>query len=253
MQDPYIEKNRGFITSSKLKEFMRCQKCYKWKYEDELPDPTAEFEDKDHFVIGQALDDRITHGDDYYAQKYAVVAKRLGKTENKVEITNSIADMVGQLALEYRLNSLFPQVPKKKVITFEYSGLKLRAELDDFLPDQQLIADIKTCANLTTFNPEYYILQMSFYQWLVEETEGLKCEAQLNVVDKYKYFARSRAYRYTRGTLESYRGNILMALEELKLAKASGIYKSAESENVLLTCPFYGKDGHGRPTTPIIY
>lgn len=249
----YIEKNRGFMTSSKLKEFLRCAQCYYWKYEAEVPDPLAEFEDKDHFVIGQGLDDLLTHNKEYYNEKYAVVARRMGKTEDKVEITKGTDEKIKMLEKEFRANQLFRQYPIKKELIFAYAGITFKAELDDYDAAKQLIVDVKTCANLITFKPEFYTFQMSFYQWALEEVEGVKCEALLEVVDKYTYFSRSRAYLFTRGTLETHRGEILQAIEKYKECKETGLWLSTASDEELLTCPYYGHEGHGRQTKPIIY
>lgn len=252
MSDNYIEKNRGFITSSKIKEFMRCQKCYYYKYVAEIPDPTEQFAEKDHFLIGQALDDLITHGEEHFKANYETVARRT-KESDKIQLTNTHTRTINALAKEFKENSMFTQNPKKLALEIDFEGFKLRGELDDFDKDKQLIKDIKTCANITTFNPDFYLIQMSFYQWLVEEKFGIKCDALLEVVDKYTYFSRSRAILYTKQTLEAHRGVILQALEQMKLAHDTGIYASAESQNVLYTCPYYGYEGHGRPTEPLIY
>ncbi len=297
MSNPYLEKNRGFLTSSKLKEFLRCAKCYYWKYELELPDPLAEFEEKDYFVIGQAVDDRLTHGEEYYKNKYMVVDRRmdyeeakkdaeakiekglgmlnkdgsqsatgfkmvneaeeklelLEKVKDKVQLTPAFAEQVEMIVNEFRANPIFYQKPTKKILQFEYAQVKFRCELDDFNTEKSLIVDLKTCANLMTFNPEFYTFQMSFYSWALEEVEGLKYEALLEVLDKYKYFSRSRGYLFTRGTLEANRGQILAAIEKYKEAKDLGLWVSDASDNMLLTCPYYGHEGHGRPTQPLIF
>lgn len=254
MSNDYLTKNRGFITSSKIKEFLRCQKCYRYKYIDEIPDPTesGEFYDKDHFLIGQALDDRLTHGEKEYKKMYETVSKR-SKDAKKIQLTNAHSRTVDALTKEFLASSLFCHEPKKHIIETEYAGLKLRAELDDIELEKQVIRDVKSCANIAKFNPDFYLLQMSFYQWLVEETEGIKCDAMLEVVDKYKYFSRSKAVLYSKYSLESYRGRILQALEDIKLAHESGIYANAESQIILYSCPYYGYLGHGRPTEPMYY
>lgn len=248
MSQNYVEKNRGYITSSKLKEFMRCPKCYYFKYVAEVPDPTEseKFFDKDAFLIGQALDDLLTHGEDKYAELYEVVARR-SKASEKIQLTNTHARTIGALHREFMAVEHFNKCPHKKVLTWEYSGFKFRAELDDIDEAGRMIRDIKTCASVTTFDPNYYTLQMSFYQWALEELTGEKYEAMLEIVDKYKYFARSKTVIYTKSTLEGYRGRILQALEELKACEQSSLYPSAESQEILYTCPYYGYKGHGRP------
>lgn len=250
MKDTYIEKNRNFITSSKIKEFMRCQRCYELKYELEVPDPTDAFREKDYFLIGQAVDDLATFGGEEFEKKYEEVARR-SKKSDKIQLTGAQYAQVERLWDEFRSQPLYNSKPVKKIIEWEFSGLKLRAELDDFDKEKRQIRDIKTCANVSTFNPESYLLQMSFYQWLIEETAGIKCEAMLEVVDKYTYFSRSKPILYTKGTLDAHRGVILEALEDMKLAKEAGWYSPATSRNVLDTCSYYYD--HGRPKEFIIY
>ena len=251
----YIETNAGFITSSKLKEFARCQFCYKAKYIDGLPDP---MEDRDCFTVGTALDELVTQGEQFYQDKYEVVARRSDKAE-KVQLTKGQEDIIRQMEKEFRMNPVFADNPNKRAFEIEFGGMKLRGELDDFNEKESIIRDIKTCANVTTFKPEYYLHQMSFYQLLVEEVTGLRCGAFLEVVDKYAYFSRSLPVFYTKDTLFSHRGTILQTLEDLKVAQETGVYLPADSQEVLYGCPFYGTitpeypHGHGRPVEPLIY
>lgn len=244
----YIDKNRGFVTSSKLKLFELCPLCYKCKYIDEMPDPTDGDFDKDYFIIGQALDDRLTNGEDYFAQNYEVVARRT-KESNKIQLTNTMFKTIDQLSEEYRAQSMFNQDPTKKVLSWEFSGLKLRGELDDFDEPKGLIRDIKTCANLLTFDPDNYLMQMSFYQWGVEELTGLKCDAQLMVVDKYKDFSRSQLYHFSKYTLESYRGRMMQLLEDLKEAEEFDLWIPQNDFRKSLICPYYAH--HHRSHKPI--
>jgi hypothetical protein len=70
----YILRNRPFITAHKLKTYRENPFFAKLAYQDEVIMP---FEDPEHFVIGQAIDDILTHGDDEFAKRYAVVDKRI--------------------------------------------------------------------------------------------------------------------------------------------------------------------------------
>jgi hypothetical protein len=256
MKDPYIEKNRGFITSSKIKEFIRCQRCFKLKYIDEVPDPTEaeEFEERDHFLIGQAIDDYITKGDEEFNKQYRVVARRNKKAADAagvIELTNTHWRTVKAAADEFYANTLFQHKVKKEVIELEFGGLKIRAELDDINHEQEKILDLKSTANILTFDPEDYLDQMTVYNWLVEEKYGKKYDAMLEVMDKYKYFSRSIPWIYNRHTLEANRGKIMVALGNIKEAMESGIYAIADNQTELFNCPYY-KD-HGRPIEPKYY
>jgi len=251
----YIERNRGFLTSSKIKEFKRCELCYYWKYELEIPSPIED--DPDYFVVGQAFDDLLTHGRDHFDKRYMVVARRTDKLEaenpDKTLLSPSLAATIDRLANEFNANPLFKKNPQKKVIEYDWSGVRLRAELDDYRPEERIFCDMKTCSNLTNFDPEDYVFQFSFYQWLLEETEGEKYQCLAEVVDKYTHFSRSIPYLYTKQTLEARRGEILDAIEAYKQAKESGLWLPCNDPKELLRCPYYGREGHGRPTSPIIY
>lgn len=255
MSDSYIEKNRGFITSSKIKAFRRCPKCYKYKYIDEIPDPTTTDTEKDHFLIGQAVDSFLTNGEEKFNEEYEMLAKGAKRSKDSIrtQLTGSHSKTVKSLVKEFKAQPTFNQKPKKHVIEYEYAGFKLRAELDDLDLENRRIKDIKTCANIIKFNPDFYTLQMGFYQWLIEETEGIKCDAMLEIVDKYQYFSRSMSLIYTKETLEGERGKILQTLEDMALAEATGLYGVAKEQNELYVCPYYGYEGHGRPTEPIYY
>ena len=80
---PYEEKNRLFITSSKVKTFGQCQLAYKYKYIDLIPERIKE--DKEYFVVGQAFDDLTTHGDKYYDENYIVLKSRVSDIDSEIQ------------------------------------------------------------------------------------------------------------------------------------------------------------------------
>jgi len=68
--DPYVEKNTGIITSSKLKAFMKCPRSYKMVYVDKTP---LERKLKKYFKMGTAFDDLIAYGEIKFLQKYLIL------------------------------------------------------------------------------------------------------------------------------------------------------------------------------------
>lgn len=248
----YIEKNRGFITSSKLKLFETCQWCYEKKYIQEIPDPYEEYEDKDPLVIGQAIDDLITHGKDNWKEKYEIVKRRNGDGL-KIQLTESMKQNIDYMEKEYYANGMFPKTLKKHVIEHEFSGLKLRSELDNINHVDKMIEDLKSCANITTFRGDAYLVQMSFYQFMIEEQTGERYGARLFVVDKNKPISRSAYYEYSIPTLLAERGRILSILENMKNAHETGVFLPAKDQFTLYNCPYYGLENHGRPNEPIIF
>lgn len=261
MSQDYLSKNRGYITSHKLKEFARCQVCYKLRYVDEIPCPAEEDEgERDALVIGQAFDYLVTNGTEAFDRQYQIVARRSGESD-KIQLTQRMGQSLLKMATEYECQSLFNPAPKKEIVECDVGGFKLRGELDDFDLSAAMIRDVKTCASVTDFNPDSYVWQMSFYQLLVEEVHGVKCEAMLMIVDKptpAHPIPRSLPIIYTKSTLEAKRGEILAALANLQVAEQTGIYTQPHSigmdaQRVMWGCPYYGYEGHGRMQQPIYF
>ncbi len=168
-------------------------------------------------------------------------------------------ELIENMRKEFSENKLFNQKLTKQIFFCRLGGFILKAELDDFVLAERNMKDLKTTANITTFYPQNYLHQMSFYQLVIDESEGVKCSADLEVVDKYSPFSRSALIHFTEETLFSNRGVLLDVLSKMKLAHESGIFEPARDQAVLYGCPYYGMktnscpDGHGRPTKPVIF
>lgn len=250
---PYHIRNRGFITAHKLMDYMKCPWCYAQKYVNEIPDPTETDEEKDALIIGQALDDLATEGHSYFSTKYEVVARR-SKDAEKVQLTQLQGRIVNQLMDEFRNQKIFNQQPKKKIILYKTrGGLILKAELDDIDMSRELILDIKSCADILSFDPAYYLIQAAFYNLLVELKFEKNFQVMLEVVDKFRYFSRSGAWIYKLSTLQPQKGRILDTLTRLQSDHDTGIFPIATDQETLYRCPYYPYKGHGRPTEPKFY
>jgi len=241
--DTYITKNKGYLTSHKLKEFIRCPFCFKKKHIDVMPSPRQET--LDYFVIGQAFDDYMTYGEDAYKNKYEVVTRRGGESE-KQQLTKLQGDTINALARAYGMNPFFSPSIKKKVLEGEIFDLQVRGELDHFIEEENIIVDIKTTANLAKFDPMSYIYQMSFYHLLMEEIEGKKCTARLYVCEKDVSIPKSLCFEFTQDTLMEGRKTVLHDIVKYKEALENDYFPQTTDQNTLLTtCEYYGVDGHG--------
>lgn len=69
MSKQYIEENRGVITASKLKCFLRNPEEYYLQYVKEVD---LEQEDKRHFIVGSAFDDLVSYGEEFFLEKYYI-------------------------------------------------------------------------------------------------------------------------------------------------------------------------------------
>jgi PD-(D/E)XK nuclease superfamily len=65
----YIEKNRDFVTASKLKTFIKSPEAYYLQYIKEVPSPR---ETSKAFTLGTAFDDALSYGAIEWNKKYFV-------------------------------------------------------------------------------------------------------------------------------------------------------------------------------------
>lgn len=216
---PYAQKNHPFVTSSKLKAYQECPYHAFLKYV-ELMD--MGFETADHFIIGQAVDDLLTHGSVYFNQKYYPCDMRLKASKEFLAqhpefIPLSLGDyaMIENMAKEYATRQFFPVKPiKKNIIWLMFEKIPCKAELDHFEEDSDLFEDTKTTASILTFDPNDYGLQMGFYYEGILEKLNQKRGAKLNVIDKHKNWTRSHSWIFSIPTLQSMQGEVhKLALE----------------------------------------
>jgi hypothetical protein len=185
--DPYIEANRGFLTASKLKLFMKDPYMYWVKYELEL-DVGDKVET--YFQLGTAFDDFVSYGELEFWRRYEILEPRKKRTEGaqKLQFTNSDGAVLLNMMKEARRQTLFdlsgeynPQVE----IKCEYEGIKLKGTLDR--ENEKMIRDTKTmsppgkmafskmcCLSCVDFD---YLFSMGFYRVLryIHSGQRKKC------------------------------------------------------------------------------
>lgn len=249
---PYEEKNFQFITGSKMKEFDRCEFCYHKRYIELVPDPTQIDGAKDYFLVGLAFDDLMTFGMEVFARKYVVVKRRdKNRDDGILELTEGMYETIMQMHREFMANDLFSKPPKKKLMFHKYGPHVIKVEMDDFDEEAKEIRDIKSTASIATFDPDMYKIQASLYHWIVEENTLDKYAVKYEVADKYDYFSRSQLYIYEQSTLMAHRGELLSLLERIQAAHDMNLFFPAKRQDILFKCPYYGHEGHGRPTKPV--
>lgn len=243
---PYLERNRPFLTASKLKEFAACPYHAWLKYVDEVPSPVED--DADYFIVGQAVDDLLTLGEEAFGAKYEVVARR-SKDAPKVQLTNSQGAIVQNAAKEYLSREFFPKQPTKKNVLCLVHGMPCKAELDHFDAENRRIGDIKTTASITTFNPMSYAIQFGFYSLLIALRFEESVDAELYVVDKGSDFSRSHKWVLSHATLREQHYSVERLVKQWKECMEVGIWphcnldteegrKIAWSSDYWTVCPF---------------
>ena len=70
MADTYLQENRGYITASKLKDFIKSPEYFFLKYIKEVP----ELKEKENvnFKLGTAIDDYISYWKNVFYEKYYI-------------------------------------------------------------------------------------------------------------------------------------------------------------------------------------
>ena len=168
----YLEENRGWITSSKIKDYLKSPEIYKLKYIDEM---NLEWEKK-CFKIWTALDDYFSYGEKEFNKKYffdemltkdelqQILDERnveYKKTDlkadlmdlvywdwqSKIRLTLSEYNTIKAMIKELERQPLFKADSKytpQREIKVEHKNLKLKWTLDRVFYEDNVFRDYKT-------------------------------------------------------------------------------------------------------------
>ena len=183
----YVEDNRGYITASKLKLFMKSKEAYKKVYVDEVD--TSFLKESKSLENGTIVDSYILTPEQF-AQDYAILegtkkddlirqcleqnipveksdkvddlkAKLVG---NKQVLTDWEVDMVKGIEAELKRQPLFDffgKTENQKEIIVEYKGFKLKAKMDRLDLENKKIRDLKTSKDIE-YRPMIDMSQMEY-------------------------------------------------------------------------------------------
>ena len=173
----YLDKNRWFITASKLKYFLTFwPEAYYYKFVKEL---ILEENEKDYYLVWTAFDDLVSYGEEYFFDKYYLdegllkdeLIKRceeLGLNTNwkvedlrarlywdKIKLTQLQWDQVFWMYNEIKRQPLVewwdPSYKAQVDIECEFEWLKLKGTLDRLSLDKKIIRDWKTSWQFQSF------------------------------------------------------------------------------------------------------
>ena len=274
----YVEENRGYITASKLKDFIKSPEYFFLKYIKEVPD--LKEEEKVCFKLGTAIDDLISYWENEFFKKYyidegllkAELEDRLFNMgvdtkglkvedmkaliywdiENKKRLTAWEWETVLGCVNELRRQKLFDKdgaYNHQKTYIGKYKNLQLKGTLDR--DGTEIIRDTKTTWNINKFLWEWrdlgYDVSMTFYWVLKLKATGEKSKLILDVVQKtYPY--PSRIFEIPQGDiLNIVDHTIIPALDTLdalmtawEQTKDESIWKVRQKDfTKLATCDFY--------------
>ena len=170
----YVEDNRGYITASKLKLFMKSKEAYKKVYVDEVD--TSFIKDSKSLENGTIVDSYILTPEQFKLE-YAILegtlkadlikqcleqnipVEKSDKVEdlkaklvgNKQVLTDWEVEMVKGIEAELKRQPLFDffgKTENQKEIIVEYKGLKLKAKMDRLDLANKKIRDLKTSKDI---------------------------------------------------------------------------------------------------------
>ncbi len=253
----YLQKNKGFITSSKLKNFLKCKYRYYLEYEKE----EEGFEEDDaKFLQGQAFEDFLYDGQQEWDKKWFIAPPRANRKKTE-EATGMkvLSDPEGKAVMiaiteakRQPILDLNGDYEVRKIITNKYKGkYELRGEIDRFPkdPSANFFRDYKFLRSAENAHRDIsefgwdYLFQMSFYQLLIQLQDDTMRDAKIDIVDKYK-FARTICVTIPAIILLEHRRRVFIALEEFIEAQESGEFPMVEQSSrsrECFKCPYYIK------------
>lgn len=190
----YVEDNRGYITASKIKLFMKSKEAYKKVYVDEVD--TSFLKESKSLENGTIVDSYIltpeqfrldyailegTKKDDLIRQclEQNIPVEKSDKVEdlkaklvgNKQVLTDWEVEMVKGIEAELKRQPLFDFLGKtenQKEIIVEYKGFKLKAKMDRLDLENKKIRDLKTSKDIE-YRPMIDMSQMEYSLTISDE------------------------------------------------------------------------------------
>ena len=231
--DNYKAKNRGLVTSTKLRAFLQCQKLYELQYLKEI----SADDDAQHFILGRAFEDSLRMSSAEWEGHYFGLNRTERATVERARLEalrNKEIDAAG----DYETGKVF----HARYTAQNGREYKLKAELDRYNGERGLIRDYKFVRDVSKFqwhatDMYNYPFQIAFYQ-IVEaiatDRKGF-AEARFDVVDKTKN-AASCSFLMPEETMERSRASVIEALELYSKAEFAGVYRPVAADERLTKC-----------------
>lgn len=208
-----------YITNSMIRDFLEKWEYYYYlKHIKWIKEP---YLSKDYFDFGKAVDIFFESGRDMFEKMVHIVSRRTGNVAfGEVELTTAAGESVNRTIDEMNnqpLIRLYNTGEKQKILQVEdYRGMKLKGKLDNINVEEGFISDIKTTANIETFEPGGYTTQLTMYGLMAEMIYQKPFRLFLLVGDKYSDYARSEVFEMSETTRMMALDKIHNALDLIK-------------------------------------
>lgn len=177
----YYSKDNNYISSSKMKVFIKDKSLYRRRYIDWEPQEMT-----DALIIGSAVDAILTGGQKELEKRFTIVSRRSTKEDNddkRIQINPTMAEKIMGISGSVMRQDIWKDLKQKKwqkQVILKDDKLKICGMLDFLLVDKvnnkAIIVDLKTS---NTIEPKKYYwhamdygypLQMAFYKRLVKSS-----------------------------------------------------------------------------------
>jgi len=254
------------ISPSSLKQFDECPYYYWAKRVAEF----WEDEDNENFTLGKGADSLITIGQDHFDTHYKTVPRRTAQLKEDAKklkcCSEDCRDGVILLApkQEETIIAMKKELERQPlyekftgglwdnqaflecdiVDEFDNSSIFAVGKMDYYHKKAQVIADLKTCANLDTFHPAMYALQMGMYHEIAKIVDGINAQIFIIAVDKTD-MTRSRIFMISDTIINEGKARMRRAIERLKACRESNGWGDIEIDDskphscaTYDTCPY---------------
>ena len=246
--EQYREKAKAYLSSHALADFRKCPLLF-WKKRQGL----ISDEDRPAYALGRAAHKLILEGMDAFDAEYAVGGPINPKTglaygsrtkayaewaaaQDRDVLTEDQYSLVTSLAAGVSANdtarALLESGVPEGVARAEYRGVPCQSRLDWFSLDRG-IADLKTCDDLTWFEPDArrygYAHQMAFYQAVLRQLTREAFPVHVIAVEKKEPY-RCGVWLMSNDVLAWARQENEAAIERLKSCEASGVWETGYEE-----------------------
>lgn len=171
----------------------------------------------------------------------------VGDQDGKEAISETIFGHITASVEALNRQALMDRFPRSKetdqqIIVTEIAGKKAKGKLDYFHKGNAIIADYKTTAQMSKFNPRMYAGQLAWYRMLAKAAFDISCTCYLIVVDKDVNIKHAYFYEFSDDTLDAVEPELLAAVEQIKEAEDVDIFEptSFRDMNECFNCDHYG-------------
>jgi len=118
------------------------------------------------------------------------------------------------------------------ILIGKIEGLYFKGKLDLFNVRLGRIGDMKTTANIKTFNARDYGMQMAMYRELAKQMYNKQFTNELYVVDKNSDWKRSACYKFADEVLDGYFEIVVNTVKRLKSCIEMGLFDVGTRESI---------------------